>query len=121
MGLREDELLEVVAKRSRMYASFKATMIKGLKGVDGVTKRRILNLYLEISGYVHPSIIIHETATPPLDEDLILRTMDYIIYLTMLGGEEMKIAYDKIKELRYCGFEKTLKRLERKRLSNKSR
>mgnify|MGYP000409697182 CR=1 FL=1 len=85
--ISEEDFYKIIRKRTKAYASFKATMITRLKGVNGVFKKKILKTYLKVSQYTHPSITIHK-AYPRLDYELILTILDHIIYFEILINRE---------------------------------
>ncbi len=110
IGVSDEEALKRITKRSRGAASFRATMIKGLKGVHGSRKNWMLKLYLALSEFTHPSDRLHK-GFPQLNEDLVLEVFDAILYLYALRGIDVASA------AKSCGSEKTLKLLQRRRES----
>lgn len=115
-GASLEEFTRIVRKRSREYASFRAWMIKRLRGVDGVFKKKALRLYLEISGYLHPSIEFYQGV--PLDHGLVHEIIDAIAYLHVLANRDQvarkcRMILGLLRENKYCGFDRTLNYLSK--------
>ncbi|WFO74664.1 hypothetical protein J4526_06170 [Desulfurococcaceae archaeon MEX13E-LK6-19] len=114
IGVGDDEFQRILSKRSREYASFKTWMITKLKGVDGVTRKKLLRLYLTLSNYVHPSTRLYEGLE--VDNELILRAMDAIVYMITLGNNNYLQRLCGIadpEKLSRCLFVKTSKRVSK--------
>lgn len=108
-GVDWDEFQHILSKRSREYASFKTWMISRLKNVDGVTRKRLLRIYLELSSYTHPSIKLYGRREP--SSSLIYKAMDSILYMKFLSCREIsnKLCSIDAGNLVECRFEKTYK------------
>ncbi len=114
IGVNSDEFQRILSKRSREYASFKTWMITKLKGVDGVTRKKLLRLYLTLSNYTHPSARLYKGLE--VDEELILQVMDAIVYIVTLGSSNYLQRLCRMidsEKLSKCLFVKTSKRVSK--------
>ena len=111
-GLKEEEVLKRIAKRSKHASSFSMSMIKLLKGVHKSRKNWLTRVYLRISDYLHPSIRLHVGKTWVLDTKLFLESLDACLYLLLVAGVIKE--YDE-ESAALCRFEKSLRLLRRRK------
>ncbi len=110
MGVSVEEAVRRISVRSRAAASFTASMIKSLRGVHGQRKKWILNTYLKVASYVHPSTKLHKAgSTVALPSELLLQVLDVIAYLESIAGRPVDLEYAS-----RCDLEKTLRLLSRR-------
>ncbi len=107
MGFSEHDLLSLVARRERSYASFTATMVKRLKGVHGSRKKWILRTYLRLGEYTHPTTKVWSGALI-LDEDLLVEALDAVTYVLLFARRDLRKLFPR----NHCRLSKTLKLLE---------
>jgi len=86
---QEEYLLKEVHRRSRAATTFNIKMIGKIKGLHGIIKKEIINAYLKVSEYSHPTnglSRIHEDTLKYLSEmyKLVNEVVDYVIYLFLL-------------------------------------
>jgi len=111
MGVDESEAMASIARRSRFYASFTAGMVKQLKGVHGSRRRWMLNVYLKLGSWLHPTANLHRASgEPPLDEKLIVETLDAIAYVMAVTSCHLL----ELGEAEKCRFERTARLLRRR-------
>jgi hypothetical protein len=111
LGVEAGEAERRIAVRSRYYASFTASMIKGLKGVHGSRRRWLLRVYLKLGDWLHPTSKLHSAGgMPVLDAELVREVLDAIGYTLLLAG--YSIPSQSLASS--CGFEKSSRYYERR-------
>ena len=93
----DDKFMLDLRRRSRRGQSFSIRMITESKNVPGPVKKKLVNLYLEVSKFVHPSEELTVALTSERREDLfweIISSVDSIVdlllylYMSVYGVSE---------------------------------